>query len=66
MGWTMTKIKIKGHGPAIQAATWLKNKGWHYTIKLSNNNPFSAIYDISISNREQAMIFKLTFGAEIV
>lgn len=62
----MTTMKIKGHGPAVRAATWLKNKGWHYTIKLCNNNPFSAIYDISISNREQAMIFKLTFGEEIV
>ena len=35
-------------------------------MKLSNNNPFSAVYDIGISNREHAMIFKLTFGAEIV
>ena len=59
-------MKIKGHGPAVKAATWLKNKGWHYTIKLCNNNPFSAVYDISISNNEQAMIFRLTFGAEIV
>jgi hypothetical protein len=66
MEWTMTKMKIKGHSPAVKAATWLKNKGWQYTIRLSNNNPFSAIYDISISNKEQAMIFKLTFGAEIV
>jgi hypothetical protein len=62
----MTKLKIKGHGPAVKAATWLKNKGWQYTMKLSNNNPFSAVYDIGISNREQAMIFKLTFGEEIV
>ena len=62
----MTKMKIQGHGPAVKAATWLKNKGWQYTIRLSNNNPFSAIYDISISNKEQAMIFKLTFGTEIV
>jgi hypothetical protein len=62
----MTKIKIQGHGPAVAAATWLKNKGWNFTMKLSSNNPFSAIYDISISNKEQAMIFKLTFGAEIV
>ena len=62
----MTKLKIKGHGPAVKAATWLKNKGWNFTMKLSSNNPFSAIYDISISNKEQAMIFKLTFGAEIV
>ena len=62
----MTKMKIKGHGPAVEAATWLKNKGWQYTMKLSSNNPFSAIYDIGISNREQAMIFKLTFGDEIV
>ena len=62
----MTKIKIQGHGPAVAAATWLKNKGWNFTMKLSSNNPFSAIYDISISNREQAMIFKLTFGEEIV
>ena len=62
----MTKLKIKGHGPAVKAATWLKNKGWQYTMKLSSNNPFSAIYDIGISNREQAMIFKLTFGEEIV
>jgi len=62
----MTAMKIKGHGPAVAAATWLKNKGWHYSMKLSNNRPFSAIYDISISNREQALIFKLTFGAEIV
>jgi hypothetical protein len=66
MEWTMTKMKIQGHGPAVKAATWLKNKGWQYTMKLSNNNPFSAIYDIGISNREQAMIFKLTFGEEIV
>jgi hypothetical protein len=62
----MTKLKIRGHGPAVKAATWLKNKGWNFTMKLSSNNPFSAIYDISISNKEQAMIFKLTFGAEIV
>jgi len=62
----MTKLKIKGHGPAVKAATWLKNKGWQYTMKLSNNNPFSAVYDIGISNREQALIFKLTFGDEIV
>jgi hypothetical protein len=62
----MTKLKIKGHGPAVKAATWLKNKGWQYTMKLSSNNPFSAIYDISISNKEQALIFKLTFGTEIV
>ena len=62
----MTKLKIRGHGPAVKAATWLKNKGWQYTMKLSNNNPFSAVYDISISNKEQALIFKLTFGAEIV
>jgi hypothetical protein len=62
----MTKLKIRGHGPAVKAATWLKNKGWQYTMKLSNNNPFSAVYDIGISNREQAMIFKLTFGEEIV
>ena len=62
----MTKLKIKGHGPAVKAATWLKNKGWQYTMKLSSNNPFSAVYDIGISNREQAMIFKLTFGEEIV
>jgi len=62
----MNKMKIQGHGPAVAAATWLKNKGWNFTIKLCNNNPFSAIYDISISNKEQAMIFKLTFGAEIV
>lgn len=62
----MTKLKIRGHGPAVKAATWLKNKGWPYTMKLSNNNPFSAVYDISISNKEQALIFKLTFGTEIV
>lgn len=62
----MTAMKIQGHGAAIKAATWLKVKGWEYTLKLSNNNPFSAVYDISITNREQAMIFKLTFGAEIV
>lgn len=62
----MTTMKIQGHGPAVAAATWLKNKGWQYTMKLSSNNPFSAIYDIGISNREQAMIFKLTFGDEIV
>ena len=62
----MTKMKIQGHGPAVKAATWLKNKGWQYTMKLSSNNPFSAVYDIGISNREQAMIFKLTFGTEIV
>jgi hypothetical protein len=62
----MTKLKIRGHGPAVKAATWLKNKGWQYTMKLSSNNPFSAVYDIGISNREQAMIFKLTFGEEIV
>ena len=62
----MTTMKIKGHGPAVKAATWLKNKGWQYTMQLSNNNPFSAIYDISILNKEQAMIFKLTFGEEIV
>lgn len=62
----MTTMKIKGHGPAVAAATWLKSKGWHYTIKLCNNNPFSAVYNISISNKEQALIFKLTFGAEIV
>jgi hypothetical protein len=62
----MTKLKIRGHGPAVKAATWLKNKGWQYTMKLSNNNPFSAVYDIGISNREQALIFKLTFGDEIV
>jgi hypothetical protein len=62
----MTKLKIKGHGPAVKAATWLKNKGWQYTMKLSSNNPFSAVYDIGISNRELAMIFKLTFGEEIV
>jgi hypothetical protein len=62
----MTKLKIKGHGPAVKAATWLKNKGWQYTMKLSNNSPFSAVYDISISNKEQALIFKLTFGTEIV
>ena len=62
----MTKLKIRGHGPAVKAATWLKNKGWQYTMKLSNNSPFSAIYDIGISNKEQAMIFKLTFGDEIV
>jgi len=62
----MTKLKIRGHGPAVKAATWLKNKGWQYTMKLSNNNPFSAVYDIGISNKEQAMIFKLTFGDEIV
>ena len=66
MGWTMTKLKIRGHGPAVKAATWLKNKGWQYTMKLSSNNPFSAVYDIGISNREHAMIFKLTFGDEIV
>ena len=59
-------MKIQGHGPAVAAATWLKNKGWLFTLKLSNNNPFSAVYDIGISNREQAMIFKLTFGADIV
>jgi hypothetical protein len=59
-------MKIKGHGPAVAAATWLKNKGWQYTIKLCDNNPFSAVYNISISNKEQALIFKLTFGAEIV
>jgi hypothetical protein len=62
----MTKLKIRGHGPAVKAATWLKNKGWNFTMKLSSNNPFSAIYDISISNKEQALIFKLTFGTEIV
>lgn len=62
----MTKMKIKGHGPAVKAATWLKNKDWQYTMKLSSNNPFSAVYDIGISNREQAMIFKLTFGDDIV
>ena len=62
----MTTMKIQGHGPAVKAATWLKNKGWQYTMKLSNNNPFSAVYDIGISNREQALIFKLTFGDEIV
>lgn len=62
----MATMKIKGHGPAIKAATWLKNKGWHFAMKLSNNNPFSAVYDISISNKEQAMIFKLTFGENIV
>ena len=62
----MTTMKIKGHGPAVKAAVWLKNKGWQYTMGLSNNNPFNAIYNISISNREQAMIFKLTFGDKIV
>jgi hypothetical protein len=62
----MNKMKIRGHGPAVKAATWLKNKGWNFTMKLSSNNPFSAVYDISISNKEQAMIFKLTFGDEIV
>lgn len=62
----MTTMKIKGHGAAVQAALWLKNKGWKYEISLTNNNPFNAIYNISISNREQAMIFKLTFGEEIV
>lgn len=62
----MTTMQIKGHGPAVNAATWLKNKGWQYNIGLTNNNPFNAIYHISIPNREHAMIFKLTFGAEIV
>lgn len=62
----MIKMKIRGHQPAIAAATWLKTRGWGYVLKLSNNNPFSAVYDISILDREQAIIFKLTFGADIV
>ena len=59
-------MKIKGHGQAVKAATWLKAKGWEYSMALSNNNPFSTIYYISIPNAEQEMIFKLTFGEEIV
>lgn len=61
----MNTIKIKGHGLAVTAALWLKNKGWKYEINLTSNNPFNAIYHISIPNREQAMIFKLTFGEEL-
>ena len=62
----MITLQINGHGSAIKAATWLKAKGWEYNIALSSNNPFNAIYHISIPNREHAMIFKLTFGEEIV
>jgi hypothetical protein len=61
----MNTIQIKGHGPAVRAATWLKDKGWKYELGLTNNNPFNAIYHISIPDNEHAMIFKLTFGEEL-
>jgi hypothetical protein len=53
---------ITGASRAVEAANWLKQKGWEYSIEVKNNSPFSGIYNFMLNNTEQEFIFKLTWS----
>mgnify|MGYP000849502297 FL=1 len=53
---------ITGASRAVEAANWLKQKGWEYSVEVKNNSPFSGIYNFTLNNTEQEFIFKLTWS----
>lgn len=53
---------IMGANRAVEAAAWLKEKNWEYTVEVRNNSPFSGVYDFTLNNTEQEFIFKLTWS----
>jgi len=54
-------MTITGATRAVEAAKWLKERGWEYTVNVMNNNPFAGVYHFQLNNKEQAMLFKLTW-----
>jgi hypothetical protein len=54
-------IVITGPSRAIEAANWLKKRGWNYTVQVANNSPFSGVYHFQLNNKEQEMLFRLTW-----
>ncbi len=53
---------IMGASRAVEAAEWLKQKGWEYKVEVRNNSPFSGVYDFTLNSTEQEFIFKLTWS----
>ena len=52
---------VRGASRAVEAAKWLKERGWAYSVQVMNNNPFAGLYDFQLNNKEHAMLFKLTW-----
>ena len=52
-------VEVSGSAKAINAADWLKNKGWKFDLTLACNDPFSGRFNFTIPDRNHALLFKL-------